>query len=933
MKSYKRTAVALSILGLAAHYASAQTASCTSGAECVQTGSSYGPGSPVVLSQNAGSILRFTAADVEITTSGGSQRGITADNNGSIVFEGNLKVSPLARTTTQSIIYPTNGGTIRVGGNFDITAETGGAGAPGIMYMMNGNFIVDGNANMTLLANSDQGTMVQLNSGSVFSVGGKAVLTNLSSNNTTLVLSAQDTSKASFNELEINTNAAQGLIAGGTASVISTGTTTITANKAYSSGIWINGYGLVSLGESAAVTQQMENSRAGIAQVNIGANAKVSGDYALNVLSGAPNTVITIKGIVDSDVYAVYSSSVNTKQSVWIDGGQVRGDITLFQGDDSFKITSGTFNGNIYMGDGDDYVEIAGGKVTGQLYMGSGQDSATIKGNPDVSGVVIFNGGSDGTATSTGALSFSGSEMSARSFDGTGLFIYGWDTLNLTNGTRLTMTGANILSASTGLANNHVNIDSTSTLLHDPATSSQTIIATVNNAGHMTMGNNLAVGDTWTIQGNYVGNNGLVTFDTTLDGDLSPTDKLVIQGDTSGTTRVRVNNVGGVGALTQGGIEIIEVQGQSDGTFVQDGRIVAGAYDYKLDRGNTANGTNGANWYLTSYDSPLVLVPGPDTEDSKVITPVVKPTVRPEAGAYLGLMEHNRAAFSHSFHDRQQLLNNQYESSWGRIEYSEIKTRAGFDDQLSNKVQSTLLHVGTDVYQDEIFHFGVMGAYSRGDVTSRSRVTGFTADGKSDGYSLGVYATWFNQDKANDKPYEGYYVDTYAQYNWFNNKVNGQGLPQERYRTDGFTLSAETGYSFLLGEQDQNQAIWTLEPQAQVIYSRMDGSDHWESNGTRVHIGKSGGLTGRIGLRVQRHHEEGLQPFATLNYWYGERQESLQMSYVPVESNRSRHLLELKIGAQTPISENWQIYGQLQGVIGENSTRGYGANAGLRYSW
>ena len=184
--------------------------------------------------------------------------------------------------------------------------------------MMNGRFIVDGNANMTLLANSDQGTMVQLNSGSVFSVGGKAVLTNLSSSNTTLVLSAQDTSKASFNELEINTNAAQGLIANGTSSVTSTGTTTITANKAYSSGIWINGYALVSLGESAAVTQQMENNRAGIAQLNIGANAKVSGDYALNVLSSAPNTVITIKGIVDSDLYAIYTPDSSTIQSVLI---------------------------------------------------------------------------------------------------------------------------------------------------------------------------------------------------------------------------------------------------------------------------------------------------------------------------------------------------------------------------------------------------------------------------------------------------------------------------------------------------------------------------------------------------------------------------------------------------------------------------------------
>ncbi|HAH9279669.1 TPA: autotransporter outer membrane beta-barrel domain-containing protein, partial [Escherichia coli] len=57
------------------------------------------------------------------------------------------------------------------------------------------------------------------------------------------------------------------------------------------------------------------------------------------------------------------------------------------------------------------------------------------------------------------------------------------------------------------------------------------------------------------------------------------------------------NHTGGSGAQTLNGIELIHVDGQSDGEFTQTGRIAAGAYDYTLGRGT---GANHGNWYLTS---------------------------------------------------------------------------------------------------------------------------------------------------------------------------------------------------------------------------------------------------------------------------------------------------------------------------------------------
>lgn len=46
-------------------------------------------------------------------------------------------------------------------------------------------------------------------------------------------------------------------------------------------------------------------------------------------------------------------------------------------------------------------------------------------------------------------------------------------------------------------------------------------------------------GNVLTVNGNYTGNNGLMTFNATLGGDNSPTDKMNVKGDTQGNTRVR----------------------------------------------------------------------------------------------------------------------------------------------------------------------------------------------------------------------------------------------------------------------------------------------------------------------------------------------------------------------------------------------------------
>lgn len=126
-----------------------------------------------------------------------------------------------------------------------------------------------------------------------------------------------------------------------------------------------------------------------------------------------------------------------------------------------------------------------------------------------------------------------------------------------------------------------------------------------------------------TITENYVGNNGVLHLRTELGGDNSVTDKVVINGNTSGTTRVKVTNAGGSGAYTLNGIEIISVEGESNGEFIKDSRIFAGAYEYSLTRGNT-DATN-KNWYLTNFQATS----GGETNSGESSAPTVAPTPRP----------------------------------------------------------------------------------------------------------------------------------------------------------------------------------------------------------------------------------------------------------------------------------------------------------------
>lgn len=472
-----------------------------------------------------------------------------------------------------------------------------------------------------------------------------------------------------------------------------------------------------------------------------------------------------------------------------------------------------------------------------------------------------------------------------------------------------------------------------------------------------------ADGEPWqtlTINEDFTGNGGKLVFNTVLNDDASETDKLKVLGNTAGNAFVAVNNIGGTGAQTVEGIEIIEVAGNSDGTFEKAGRIVAGAYDYNVVQ-------KGSNWYLTSFipappdpEDPDPVDPhDPDPVDPDPVDPIipepeipVAPPVteqqyRPEAGSYLANNYAANTLFMTRLHDR--LGETQYidmltgekkvTSMWMRNVGAHTRFKDG-SGQLKTQSNSYVMQLGGDLAQwssDGLdrWHIGAMAGYANSQNRTQSSLTGYHSRGQVTGYSVGLYGTWY----ANDADKTGTYVDTWMLYNWFDNKVMGQEQATEKYKSSGITASVEAGYSFKLGENERN-SYW-LQPKAQVVWMDVQADSHREANGTRVKDNTDGNLMTRLGVKafINGHNaiDDGksreFQPFVEANWIHNTQTTRVKMDDVSNDMRGTKNIGELKVGVEgqiTPSLNVWSNVAQQIGDKGYSDTRGM---LGVKYNF
>ncbi|PVZ89128.1 type V secretion protein A [Serratia sp. S1B] len=485
----------------------------------------------------------------------------------------------------------------------------------------------------------------------------------------------------------------------------------------------------------------------------------------------------------------------------------------------------------------------------------------------------------------------------------------------------------------------------------------QTIDA-LDNSGIVNLGT-ASAGTTLTVNGNYQGNGGLLSLNTVLGDDDSATDKLVVNGNTAGTTYVKVNNLGGSGAETINGIEIVQVNGVSAGEFVKNGRIVAGAYDYSLVRGT---GTNAPNWYLTSQissDNPTRKIDPVDPVDP--VTPVdpvdpvnpVNPAkemlLRPESAAYSANLAAANNLFVTRLHDR--LGETQYidaltgehkvTSLWLRNEggHNRFRDESG---QLRTQANRYVLQLGGDLAQWsnnglDRFHLGLMAGYGDSKNNTVSRLSSYDTKGAVDGYSIGAYGTWY----ANAADKSGLYVDSWLQYSWFNNTVTGETLTSETYKSKGITASVESGYTFKLGESVANNQSYFIQPKAQLTWMGIKADDHREANGTYVTGEGDGNLQTRLGVKAfingysaqDKGKERVFQPFVEANWLHNSKDFSSNMDGISVKQDGAANIAELKVGVEGQLSKQINLWGNVAQQVGNQGYSDTAIMLGVKYNF
>lgn len=479
-----------------------------------------------------------------------------------------------------------------------------------------------------------------------------------------------------------------------------------------------------------------------------------------------------------------------------------------------------------------------------------------------------------------------------------------------------------------------------------------------------------------TVTGDYTGQQGSkLVFNTRLGNDKSPTDKLTIQGNTAGESQVIVNNLGGKGAKTVEGIKLIAVEGQSDGVFRKaDGtRIVAGAYDYDLVK------SDGQSWYLSSAlpaararammlastesaaadeaisteangsSTPDLAIAGKSTAAAAASSEQVW---RPESGSYAANLLAANTLFNTTLHDRagesqytDALTGEQRVTSmWLRNTGGHQRSKMG-DGQNKTQANSYVMQLGGDIAQwstdgSDRYHLGVMAGYANQKSRTHSSVSDYRSRGQINGYSTGLYGTWY----ANNADKSGLYVDSWLQYSWFNNSVKGDGIASESYKSRGLTGSLETGYTFKVGETTSREGVsnsFWVQPQAQATWMGVKAKKHTETNGTRVEGKGQNNVQTRLGVKAYMQGHSALddkldrtfQPYVTASWIHNTKKMGVTMDGESNTITGTKDAGEVKVGVEGQLNRNLNLWGGVAQQVGSKGYSDSQVSIGVKYQF
>lgn len=448
---------------------------------------------------------------------------------------------------------------------------------------------------------------------------------------------------------------------------------------------------------------------------------------------------------------------------------------------------------------------------------------------------------------------------------------------------------------------------------------------------------------TLTVSGDYDGKGGVFHMRARLGDDASPADRVHVLGNTSGTGGVTVDAMGGKGSVTRDGIQLIRVDGRSDGVFTLLGRAVAGPYEYFLHRGSLSDPGDGG-WYLrSSLTNPVVdpvidpVDPGTDPVTDNPDLPAVvdppappPPVLRPEVGTYRA----NQTAALEMFQggpgggedDEREGVR---QSVWARFDRRHTAFNIG--NELTTTASTSELALGADLLRSDSSsegYLGLMAATGRSDTRATSTLTHYSARGRVRGTAAGMYGGVRLDD--------GTYVRGWAQYAHFNQRLEGDALANERYGSGALSASLEAGRRWRMALNRDTDVY--LEPQAQVLATRLRGGSLTESNGTRVAPLHASGATGRLGLRgAARWHTPGghtASPYFSAS-WLRRlgRMDATQIGANTFTAGVPRNAYALKLGLTLLRANGWRAWSDVETRFGTHGYRRVTGSLGIRRAW
>lgn len=496
----------------------------------------------------------------------------------------------------------------------------------------------------------------------------------------------------------------------------------------------------------------------------------------------------------------------------------------------------------------------------------------------------------------------------------------------------------------------------------------QTLV-TLANAGNVNFGTSTS--NNLHITGDYVGNNGMLTINAVLGDDTSNTNKIVIDGNTSGTSFLHVNNRGGTGDSTTLGIEVIKVNGSSDGDFILDAQyraggspaVVIGAYEYGLYKGN-AEGQNTNDWYLISKKTPVIPTPDPDPnpENPNTENPVPeKPEPQPEgklqAGApvYEAYSQHllgmnnvsslrqrtgNRVWVGQTTSSDKETATSMGNGVWGRIEGAHNRLEADYSTtgtqirQNIFKMQAGIDGAFLENEQGRLIG-GIFGQYMHGK-TRTSSSDFVSGDISTDGYGLGGTLTWYGEN--------GFYADGLAQATWYDSDLTTSAEGASALATGshafGYALSLESGQKLAIDND------LSVTPQGQLVYSSVDADNFIDGFGSAARFDRGESLQGRLGLNLDyasswqnaRGTTDRASLYGIANLYYEFRDGTrADLAGVSLASRQDRLWGGLGVGGSYDFdNQRYSVFGE--GLV-NTSLNNFGdsytlkGNVGLRVNW